>query len=92
MVHRPKAITISPAGNHRSVHMAKRSLRERMMRGTAGLLLGGSLLQVSGCDPLVRQTLLTGLETTASTLAQTFITAFFVGLEDEGTGTLTTTP
>jgi hypothetical protein len=45
---------------------------------------------LSSCDPVVRQTLLTGLETTSSTLAQTFISAFFVSLTDDD-GTLTTT-
>jgi hypothetical protein len=56
-------------------------------------MIGGTVFQLGGCDPLVRQTLLTGLETTTSTLAQTFVTAFFVSLQDDDTSTqLTTTP
>ena len=57
--------------------MAKRSRRQRWMRATAALLVGGSALQLGSCDATVRSTLLTGLETTTSTLAQTFISAFF---------------
>jgi len=73
--------------------MAKRSLRQRILKTTAAVLIGGSVFQLGGCDPTVRSTLLTGLETTASTLAQTFITAFFVSLDDDAdTGSLTTTP
>jgi len=70
--------------------MAKRTRRQRMLRATMALLMGGSAMQLSSCDPVVRQTLLTGLETTSSTLAQTFIAAFFVSLADDG-DTLTTT-
>lgn len=71
--------------------MAKRTRRQRMLRATMALVMGGSALQLSSCDPTVRATLLTGLETTTSTLAQTFISAFFVSLVDEGDTTLTTT-
>jgi len=71
--------------------MAKRSRRQRMLRATAALLVGGSALQLSSCDPTVRSTLLTGLETTTSTLAQTFISAFFVSLSNEDGTSLTTT-
>ena len=70
--------------------MAKRSRRQRMLRATAALLVGGSALQIGSCDPTVRATLLTGLETTSSTLAQTFISAFFVSLTDNGTSLTTT--
>lgn len=74
--------------------MARRSLRQRMMRTAAAVLIGGSVFQLGSCDPVVRATLLTGLETTASTLAQTFVSAFFVSLVDDDTtgGGLTTTP
>ena len=72
--------------------MAKRSRRQRWMRATAALLVGGSALQLGSCDATVRSTLLTGLETTTSTLAQTFISAFFVSLvDDDSSGGLTTT-
>jgi len=71
--------------------MAKRSRRQRMLRATAALLVGGSALQLSSCDPTVRSTLLTGLEATSSTLAQTFISAFFFSLPDDEGSSLTTT-
>lgn len=73
--------------------MAKRTFSQRIKRTAAAILIGGSCFQLGSCDPTVRSTLLTGLEATAGTLAQTFVTAFFVSLTDDGTGqTLTTTP
>lgn len=72
--------------------MARRSLRQRIMRATATLLLGGSVFQLGQCDPVVRETLLAGLETTTGTLTQTFIAAFFASLADDDDGGLTTTP
>lgn len=73
--------------------MAKRTRRQRMLRATMALLIGGSALQLSSCDPVVRSTLLTGLEATSSTLAQTFISAFFVSLaDDDDSLTTTSTP
>ncbi|NOX58738.1 MAG: hypothetical protein GXP29_07770 [Planctomycetes bacterium] len=75
--------------------MAKRGRRRMRGKALAALFVGGSVLQLGSCDPTVKNTLLTGLEATASTLTQTFITAFFVGLQDDangGTTGLTTTP
>ncbi len=75
--------------------MAKRGNRRMRGKALAALLMGGSVLQLGSCDPTVRSTLLTGLEATASTLTQTFITAYFTGLQDDVTGGssgLTTTP
>lgn len=73
--------------------MVRRNQRRRFSRALAALLMGGSLLQLSSCDPTVRSTILTGLEATSSTLVQTFVTAFFTGLQNNDTGTaLTTTP
>jgi len=54
--------------------------------------VGGSAFQLSGCDPAVRGTILTGLETTTASLANTLISAFFISLEDDSSGGgLTTT-
>ncbi len=73
--------------------MTKRGLRRRILRAAAAIAIGGSVFQLGGCDPAVRDVLLTGLETTTGTLAQTFVTAFFAGLQnDNTTGSLTTTP
>ena len=72
--------------------MVRRDKRRRFSRALAALLMGGSLLQLSSCDPTVRSTLLTGLEATSSTLVQTFVTAFFTGLQNDDDTTLTTTP
>jgi len=73
--------------------MAKPTIRQRIVRTAAAVLIGGTCFQLGSCDPTVRDTLLTGLETTAGTLAQTFVTAFFVSLNNNDTSqTLTTTP
>lgn len=57
------------------------------------LSIGGSAFALSGCDPAVRGTLLTGLETTTQTLSQALIQAFFLTLQDgDGLGLTTTAP
>ena len=72
--------------------MSKRKLRSRMMRFVTAAALGGSAFQLSGCDPVVRDTLLLGLETTTQSLSATLISAFFISLEDDdASGGLTTT-
>lgn len=75
--------------------MAKRNLRTKVMRWAMALAVGGSAFQLSGCDPTVRDTVLTGLESTTTSLADTLIAAFFISLQDDaGTTTddgLTTT-
>lgn len=72
--------------------MAKHSLRQRVIRFVTALAVGGSAFQLSGCDPAVRDTLLTGLETTTQSLSSALISAFFLSIEDDDTsGGLTTT-
>ena len=69
--------------------MAKRGLRHRMVRLGVCFALGGSVFQLSGCDPAVRDTLLAGLQATSSTLMNTLIDAFFTSLaDDDGDGGL----
>lgn len=73
-----------------------RSAKTQRLRWAAALLTCGSLFQLSSCDPTVRSTILTGLETTTTSLTNTIINAFFLSLQDEngttGTGaSLTTT-
>jgi hypothetical protein len=55
------------------------------------IAVGGSAFQLSGCDPAVRSTLLDGLQATTTALSGALISAFFLGLDDEDDGTLTTT-
>jgi len=62
--------------------MTKRSLRQRLVRATMALALGGSVFQLSGCDPAVRDTLLIGLETTTQSLSSALISAFFLSMQD----------
>lgn len=73
--------------------MVKRGFNGRLLRWAAAIALGGSVFQLGSCDPLVRATMLTGLETTTASLANTVIQAFFVSLADDTTGTTSlTTP
>lgn len=72
--------------------MSKRTNRSRFLRLAAAVAVGGSAFQLSGCDPAVRSTILTGLETTTANLTSTLISAFFISLEDDDSGGgLTTT-
>ncbi|MGB0717273.1 MAG: hypothetical protein ACPGXK_15450 [Phycisphaerae bacterium] len=63
--------------------MARNSLRQRLVRLVTTIAVGGSAFQLSGCDPNVRSTLLTGLETTTQALSTSIITAFFLTLEED---------
>ena len=73
--------------------MKKRSLRMRLMRAAMALAVGGSALQLSGCDPNVRGALLLGLQQTTTSLSNALITAFFLSIDDGSVGSdgLTTT-
>ncbi|HEY3246586.1 MAG TPA: hypothetical protein VGM03_24845 [Phycisphaerae bacterium] len=73
--------------------MSKRGLKQRFLRLSVGLLLGGSLFQIGGCDPQVRSALLMGLESTTTSLSDTLISAFFISLQSNSTSNqnLTTT-
>ena len=67
--------------------MNKRSVWQRFVRATTILAVGGSAFQLSGCDPEVRNVLLTGLQSTTTGLSTALIQAFFLSLADEdGTG------
>jgi hypothetical protein len=75
--------------------MRKKENRMRgfLLRGRIRLLSmvsGGSLLVLSGCDPTVRDTVLSGVEGATTTLITTFIQAFFQSVlapDEEGTVT-----
>ncbi|MBU0641235.1 MAG: hypothetical protein KKB50_20445 [Planctomycetes bacterium] len=50
------------------------------------MMAGGSLFVLEGCDPNVRDTILAGVESSATLLFTTFVQAFFESLTaDEGT-------
>lgn len=66
--------------------MSKRSLPQRMMRFMAAVAIGGSAFQLSGCDSAVRETILTGLESTTQTLASSLVSAFFQTLSNNSAG------
>ncbi|UCG15278.1 MAG: hypothetical protein JSV19_08260 [Phycisphaerales bacterium] len=63
--------------------MARRGYKGRIVRLAAALAIGGSAFNLSGCDPLVRDTFLTGLEATTNALTDTLVTAFFISLQDD---------
>jgi len=69
--------------------MIKGRRRSRLIGMIASLAVGGSALQLSGCDPQVRSTLLDGLQTTTTSLSDALITAFFLSLADDSTTTTT---
>jgi hypothetical protein len=75
--------------------MAKRGFVQRVKHMVAAAAIGGSAFALGGCDPLVRESLLTGLEATTTALTDTLVSAFFLSLADEGapadSGGLTTT-
>lgn len=71
--------------------MTSKNLRDRFIRLTMTLAVGGTAFQLSGCDSRVRATLLTGLEETTQSLSEALISAFFISLDDEDGGTTTTT-
>ena len=63
--------------------MGNRTLRMRFLRLMTAVAVGGSAFQLSGCDPSVRATLLTGLADTTTSLADALINAFFTNLQDD---------
>lgn len=68
-------------------------MRRLLNHGRAMLVsasVGGSILVLSGCDPAVRDTVLTGVGTAATGLASTFIQAFIESLQQQGDETATT--
>lgn len=74
--------------------MAKRGFNRRWLGAVGAALVGGSVMQLGGCDPTVREALLAGLNDTTNSLLVTVSDAFFLSLqdddEDNGGGGLTT--
>jgi hypothetical protein len=70
--------------------MAWRGFRRRLLRWASVFVVGGSVFQLGSCDPTVRSTLLTGLETTTSALTDTIVSAFFISLQDNEQGSAST--
>lgn len=63
--------------------MTGRQMKRRLSRMALSLVVGGSMFQLGSCDPVVRATLLTGLEQTTATLINTANSAFFISLQDD---------
>lgn len=61
--------------------MMKKSLRDRVYRAMMLICIGGSAFQLSGCDPAVRDALLTGLENTTLSLTNALVSALFLSLQ-----------
>jgi hypothetical protein len=65
-----------------------------LKRGRARLVvlaLGGGLLALQGCDPTVRDTVLNGVGSAATSLAGTFIQALIESMQKSGDPNDTTT-
>jgi hypothetical protein len=67
--------------------MRTQGFNGRLLKSILAVALGGSVFQMGSCDPTVRTTLLTGLETTTTSLANTIIQAYFVSLQEDTTTT-----
>jgi|WetSurMetagenome_2_1015567.scaffolds.fasta_scaffold530165_2 hypothetical protein len=67
--------------------MRTQGFNGRLLKSVLAVALGGSVFQMGSCDPTVRTTLLTGLETTTTSLANTIIQAYFVSLQEDTTTT-----
>jgi hypothetical protein len=68
-------------------------MRQLITRGRLWLLTvasGGSVMVLDSCDPAVRDTILGGVSSAASSLSSTFIQAFFESLlaDEEETATI----
>lgn len=61
----------------------------RFAKRWAPILAGGLALQLnlSGCDPEVRDAVLTGVQTSMTTLFNAVVNAFFLSLQDAGGST-----
>lgn len=75
--------------------MARNKFRCRLVRVAMAVAMGGSVFQLSGCDPTVRASLITGIQSTTLGLTDTLINAFFLSLQDDSSssgGTTTISP
>jgi hypothetical protein len=66
-----------------------RSSRWLLLARWAPVLVGGTALQLnlSGCDPTVRETVLTGIQTAMTSLVTSVIQAFFLSLQPSSSTT-----
>jgi len=67
--------------------MKRTNLYTRLWSRRWVLLLAGTVtpISLSGCDPTVRDTLLTGIQTSATTLISSVLAAFFAAIQNAAT-------
>lgn len=65
----------------------KRTLR--LWRWAAAAIGSGSVFVLSGCEPTIRETILSGMEDVTYGIAETIIAAFFLGLQQSNSTTTT---
>ncbi len=68
-----------------------RGLRRRGRSWLLAVVAGGSVFVLGGCDPAVRDTILGGVGSAATSLAGTFIQAFIESLQNNSTTDTTAT-
>ena len=68
-----------------------RSWKSRGWKWVAIAASGGSLFVLDTCDPTVRDTVLSGVGSATTSLASTFIQAFFESLQQKANDQTTTT-
>ena len=64
--------------------MTRPKMFNNATRRLLALAAGGMLPVLSGCDPTIRETLLTGIESATLSLVNAIVAAFFSGLLEEG--------
>jgi hypothetical protein len=84
-------VRIAASGRTRSKEKVMRRLVRRAQLFLVSSSIGGSVLVLEGCDPTVRDTVVTGVQGASTSLITTFIQAFFESLQDnQDDGTVTT--
>ena len=68
-----------------------KSLLKRGRVRLVAMTLGGGMLALQGCDPVVRDTVLNGVGTAATSLAGTFIQALIQSVQNSGDPNATAT-
>lgn len=64
--------------------MTKRSKSNRTLAWLTAAAMSGTVFQFNACDTEVRDTLLSGLESSSTGLVSAVISAYFQSLQDDG--------
>jgi hypothetical protein len=73
-------VGLNAPGSIGLANLYRRVMMTRILRWASMVLAGGGLFVLNGCDPAIRELLLSGTNSAANGLASTFIDAFFMKL------------